>query len=534
MYSQLESIARNQIISSPRFQQILNAADPLFNPTSGSFIGQTTPYNPFGGVVIPSNLPLIDYATSRTKDLNTGKLATLDLNIYTTDLFDLPAGGVGLAFGGQFNRESYRIDPDDQDRLATIIGSSRQNPVKAGRKEMAFYGETLVPVFSPKFNIPGFYSLEFTAGVRYEDWFNNDTNAVVPKVGVRWQPFDESFTIRSTWGEGFLEPSMVQLFGPTRFLVGPIGGTTCAPVAKFGPCGSAGNPVQNIGNPEDTIEQLPNKALHPEHDRTWTGGFVYTPKWIPPKWGTLTLTVDFWDIERTGLDMYLNNSSIVQAYNAAGFPLSMAIISPAQPTLSSPASVLFTPDGSEAGVSSPYINGGRMRSNGVDLGLQYQIETGVGTFNLLSRWAYLNEMVIAFPNTRPREVAGMSSSEWFLGPFFGDITNPQAWLKWKGDTTLDWTWHNWDMNWTVHTLDGYWEITRTINSDGFFKRHRVSPTWFTDVQLSYSLIFTPPVEAAPVPGYSKGGKEVVGKEKEAPPTVGRPQLLTVCHAGRPS
>src|SRR5260370_18865897 len=132
---------------------------------------------------------------------------------------------------------------------------------------------------------------------------------------------------------------MVQLFGPKRLLVGPIGGTRCAPGAKFGPCGSAGNPVQNIGNPEDTIEQLPNKALHPEHDRTWTGGFVYTPKWIPPKWGTLTLTVDFWDIQPTCIDMYLNNSSIVQAYNAAGFPLSMAIISPAQPTLSSPASV---------------------------------------------------------------------------------------------------------------------------------------------------------------------------------------------------
>src|SRR5204863_6023309 len=39
----------------------------------------------------------------------------------------------------------------------------------------------------------------------------------------------------------------------------------------------------------------------------------------------------------------------------------------------------------------------------------------------------------------------------------------------------------------------------------------------SDLQLSYTLIFTPPVEAAPVPGYSKGGKEVVGKEKETPP-----------------
>src|SRR5438132_13788779 len=58
------------------------------------------------------------------------------------------------------------------------------------------------------------------AGVRYEEWLNNDTNAAVPKFGVRWQPFDESLTLRSTWGEGFLEPSMVQLYGPRSLALG--------------------------------------------------------------------------------------------------------------------------------------------------------------------------------------------------------------------------------------------------------------------------------------------------------------------------
>ena len=78
---------------------------------------------------------------------------------------------------------------------------------------------------------------------------------------------------------------------------------------------------------------------------------------------------------------------------------------------------------------------------------------------------------------------------------------------------------NRDLNATVHMLDGFWEEIYAKKFDGFWKQHYVHPTWFTDAQLSYSLIFTPPVEVAPVPGYSKGGKEVVGKEKEAPPTV---------------
>jgi hypothetical protein len=285
-------------------------------------------------------------------------------------------------------------------------------------------------------------------------------------------------------------------------------------VAVFGPCGSDSNPVQDIADPETIIEQLPNKNLHPEHDRSWTGGIVYTPKWIPSKWGTLTLTVDFWDVERSGVAMYLSPSSIINGYNAGIFP---GVVLPAQPTLSTGPAVFFDPEGNYTGVTSPYINGGRTRTNGVDLGLQHQIETGIGTFSLLTRWSYLNEMVVNFPNSRPRQTAGSSSSEWYIGDFFGDVGNPQAWLKWRGDTTLDWTWHNWDLNWTVHFLDGYWEQIYALQfGDRQYKRHWVHPTWFNDAQLSYTLIFTPPVEAAPVPGYSKGGKELVGKEKEAP------------------
>ena len=518
VYSQLEQISKFQGVNAPRYERILNGADPLFDPTSSQFIGQTTPYNPFNdfSVPIPANVPLLDFATIHTRDLFTSKLMTLDLNIYTTDLFDLPAGGIGLAFGGVFSRESFRIDPDDQNRLGENAGVGTTDPVKSGRKEWAIYAEALFPIFSPKFNIPGFYSLEFTAGVRYEEWLNNDTNAAVPKVGVRWQPFDDSLTIRSTWGEGFLEPSMVQLYGPRRFLLGPVHFTGFAPTAVFGPPGSTNNQAQDVTDPETTIEQLPNKQLAPEHDRTWTGGVVYTPKWIPHQYGELTLTVDFWDVERTGVAMFLAPGVIVNGYNAGIFP---GIVSPNQPTGTTGPAALFDPQGNFAGVTSPYINGGRENARGVDLGLQYQIETGFGTFTSLTRVTYLDQFQFQFPGDKTWNVAGRTNNDWFAGSFFGDVTSGDAWFKWKGMTNLDWTWHNIDFNATVHMVDGFWEQIYAKQFDGFWKQHYVHPTWFTDLQVSYSLIFTPPVEAAPVPGYSKGGKEVVGKEKEAPPTV---------------
>ena len=281
------------------------------------------------------------------------------------------------------------------------------------------------------------------------------------------------------------------------------------------PCTPSDPTCVDTTNPETTIEQQPNKFLHPEHDRTWTGGLVYTPKWIPSKFGTLTLTVDFWDVERSGVAMYSSPALILTQYNAG---LLRGVVTPTRPSATL-NETLFAPDGSFSGVNSPYTNGGRTRTNGVDLGGQWQgPDWPFGTFSLLSRWSYLNEMVVNFPGSRPRQAAGSSSTEWFIGSFFGDVTNPQAWLKWRGDTVLDWTWHNWDMNWTWHFLDGYWEQIKAVQFDGLYKRHYVSPTNFIDAQLSYTLIFTPPVEAAPVPGYSKGGKEVVGKEKQAPPT----------------
>jgi iron complex outermembrane recepter protein len=509
MYSQFQQIQQIQDVNGPRFEQILNANDALFNPASASFIGQTTPYNPFGDplrVPIAANAPLIDFATLHEHNIGTSKLATLDLNIYTTDLFDLPAGGVGLAFGGVFTRQTYIFNPDDQARLGQELGVGITPPVKAGRKEYAFYGETLIPIFSPKWNIPGFHSLEFTAGVRYEAWLNNDTNAAVPKVGVRWQPFDEQLTIRSTWGEGFLEPSMLQLFGPTVFALGP---------ARFVGFAPGSTTPQDTSNPETTIVETPNRNLSPEHDRTWTGGLVYTPKWIPQKYGSLTLTVDLWDVERTGVIVFLSPQQVIAGFNAGVVP---GFVSPAKPPPTGSA-VLFDPSGNFNGVQSPFSNGGRENARGVDLGLQYQLETGIGTWTWLTRVSYLDQFVFQFPGQRAYQVAGRANNDWFEGSFFGQTTGGDAWYKWKGMTQLDWTWHNWDLNATMHLLDGFWETLFGVVPDGFFKQHYVHPTWFTDAQLSYSLIFTPPVEAQPVAGYSKGGKEVVGKEKEAPPTV---------------
>jgi iron complex outermembrane receptor protein len=494
-YSQILSIAQIRDINGPRFERILNANDSIFNPASSDFIGQTIPYDPFNDFHVPikSNLPLIRFATLHSHNLFEGKLATFDLNIYTTDLFDLPGGSVGLALGGTFSRQEYVINPDDQNNRLhpQQLGVAGVQPVKAGRKGMAVYAETLIPIFSPEMGVPGLHSLEFDAGGRFEDWRNNDTNVMVPKVALRWQPFDGQLTLRSTWGEGFLEPSMTELYGPTISGLGPT---------IFTPTGQR--------NAETFIEELPNKNLAPEHDRTCTGGFVYTPKWIPQQWGRLTFTVDFWDIERTGLVGAVAPQVIIDEF-VAGVPGVVAITSPQTPKLGQRA-VLFDPEGNFAGVASPLLNSGKQNARGVDLELQYQIQTPVGTFTSLTRTTYLEDFVFAFPGSKQAfHVAGRANNDFIEGAFFGQVTGGDGWMRWRGIENLDWTWKNWDLNWTVHYLGGFREEIHAKQFDGFEKLHYVNATWFTDASLSYSFTFTTPVESQPVAGYSKGGEEVM-------------------------
>jgi len=507
-YSQILSIAQIRDVNGPRFERILNANDSLFNPSSSDFIGQTIPYNPFNDFRVPivTNMPLINFATLHRRDLLTSKLATFDVNIYTTDLFDLPGGPVGLALGGFFSRETYDINPDDQGNILhpEQLGAGGVTPVKAGRKEVAFYGELRVPIFSPEMGMPGFYSLEFDAGARLEGFRNNDTNVLVPKVALRWQPFDKQLTIRSTWGEGFLEPSMTELYGPTVF--------------GFGPTNFLGQ-----RGPETTIQELPNRHLAPEHDRTWTGGFVYTPKWIPPQWGSLTFTVDFWDIERTGLVGGVAPQVIIDEF-FAGAP-GIAVITGTQRPKPGQRAMLFDPEGNFAGVVSPLLNGGKQDARGVDLELQYQIQTLIGTFTSLTRTSYLEDFVFAFPGSkRAFHVAGRSNSDWIEGAFFDSATGDDGWMRWRGLENLDWTWKNWDLNWTVHYIGGFREEVLAKQFDGIEKLHYVHATWFTDASLSYSFLFTPPVESQPVAGYSKGGKEVMTSKE------GKPMESTAAYA----
>jgi outer membrane receptor for ferrienterochelin and colicin len=459
-YSQIKNTTTGQQVSISRFNRILNQGDPIFNPASPEYIGTTTAFNPFGDFRNPiaANQATVDYARINPKDLDTSKLATVDATIFTTDLFDLPAGGIGFALGGQFRRESLNEDPDELNIIGDVAGNSAIAPAVGGRKSYAFFVETTIPVFSEKNAIPGFHALDISAAGRYEKFRNNNTDVAVPKVGVRWQPIDDSLTLRFTWGRGFREPSLEELYA--------------APISDIQPS----HDPQNGGafEPETTTLVLSSPNLQPEESETFSGGFVYTPKFIPG----LTLSTDLWQIDRTGVveSAFLD---AVLARELAG-------------TLLPGEQVNRLPDGTISRIVVSNRNEAAEKANGVDFGVQYVKETPFGTFSSTTQATYLN----SFERQR---VAG-GPIEQLAGQTTDPGASQEGYYRWRANSQLDWSWRGFDIVGTVRYIDGFHE------QDPDLVPRDVDERWLFDLQASYDFSALASTATATTAGYSKDNK----------------------------
>ncbi len=464
-YSYIVSNDSFKAQSAPLINRIFNAADPIFDPASPEYIGTTVPYNPFGDYRRQrrNNYRLIDFATVYAKTKNDGSLFSIDLNIYTTNLFTLPAGGVGLAFGGQFQNEDLANRASAPFLRGDVIQGTFYTEIFGSRVDYAGYGEVRIPVFSPAFNARGFYSLELTAAVRYEAFLDTNSNVTVPKFGLRWQPFDDSLTFRATWGEGYKQASLHELnAAPATFftdLFDPVTG-------KF---------YQGFG-----VKFVPNRNLQAEDARTFSGGVVYTPKFVPG----LTLTVDLFDIETTGwINPFIDPNDVLQRI-AHGHGLPGEI-------------VVRDANGDLVSLQLSDQNSGTQKVRGADLSVSYQLPTLVGTFTFVTQATFLDSYQFS-------SVPGETEHELRSSAVSG-LLSQDAYLKWKGTSRLEWSWDGLTLGVTGNYRDGFHEFNDRGNE------HWVKQTWFFDLQASYNFDFIARSNSA-VPGVAVAGPTDPGKD----------------------
>jgi iron complex outermembrane receptor protein len=202
--------------------------------------------------------------------------------------FELPAGDVGFALGAETRAEDLSASVDALFANGLALGYNPANSFAGGsRSSKGAFLEVGVPVTSAKQNIPGFYKVDLNLADRYEE-IQPGGNANSPKFGLTWMPFDDSFVIRATYADGFIAPSIVSLFGPS------VGNSPTLDILEGDGRAGSGGSKSNLTTIQITANQLSNPNLPSSKSKSYTLGFVYSPKQVKG----LSFTVDYYHIKQ--------------------------------------------------------------------------------------------------------------------------------------------------------------------------------------------------------------------------------------------
>ncbi len=224
------------------------------------------------------------------------KLSNYDFKV-RGKLFDLPAGSVDIAVGGEIRQESLSATADPLSQIDPVTGLLGWNgattlyPFNAGRTVTSEFAEVRVPIFK---DVSGAHLLEVSGAIRHEN-YSDTSDPTVPKITLRYLPIDDQFALRGTYSKSFSAPQLFSLFGPVS-----IGFTTPFTLTKFG--GGTQNNVQT------NSESGSNPNLQPSTSKNWTAGFVYSPKALKG----FSISIDYWNIKQDKLISTIGSTTILQ------------------------------------------------------------------------------------------------------------------------------------------------------------------------------------------------------------------------------
>src|SRR5438034_7354136 len=453
-----------------------------------------TAFNPFG---LNQNSPaVINRIFVTTQSHGTSSLMLEDLKLYG-DLWNLPAGPISFAVGGEHRKETVNVQRDALAGSGETISAAPANflPTKGSRDVWSIYWEVRVPVTSPIWHCFGFYSLELGYQERYDN-YSDFGSTEKPKFFFRWQPIDSSLTLRGTYNEAFHAPALYELF--TSQLHDTVLVDDPATVLPGDPLGrTAGT---SLTPPGTSIKETlgGNLNLRPETAYEWTYGAVVTPgKWWSPL-QDLTLQADFYHIDLRNVIIDRDANTIL-GNNWDGHTGTLPNGAPT----GGPFSELIQRDpitGAVLNVNAVLQNVSRTITEGLDYEASYQLDTSIfgrgnfGTFTFTFNGNYLDRYVRqATPESRKLDFANR-----FGGPKLGSLQSN----RWY--TSVFYDLGGLDAGVIVHYIGQYWDgrgLTRKIRE-------------WTTLDLIVNYTFNLPASAAQneVAGYARdGGKNAKTK-----------------------
>lgn len=393
LYSEAEAVDESDAVNTTALQASLALSTPdAYNPFNGGCIAQTS----FGDCT-PSSQVAIDAITFRLKRESRTTLTQYDFKVSRPDLFRLPAGDVGVAFGFEARRETQRDNRDANldgsnpfrdsvtgaVQLSNVIAVS-QNPDTSGKRTVSSaYVEFAVPLVSPEMNIPLVRALNVQIAGRAEH-YSDFGEVAKPKIAGSWDIFD-GLRLRGSYSEGFRAPNLEQVNTATygRLSTNPDyirceADLRAGRIATFGACArSIGASLLVSGNPD----------LEPEESTNSSYGVVFQPKFLPESWGRFTLTVDRWRIQQEKIvGLFGGRNAVVQDYvdRVQGRSNPLVTRAPVNADdIALFAGTGITPVGVITSISDRFVNLLPQDVEGMDVGFIWRLRnTPIGNFRL--------------------------------------------------------------------------------------------------------------------------------------------------------
>ncbi len=267
------SASNNPIVS--RFNLATDAvAGPSDSVVCRSTLTASTngcvPYNIFG--TQPASQALLDYVTGTARQQSSLTQDVVEASL-SGSFFELPAGPLSFAIGGQYRHESARGDADATS-LVNDFFVGNYKPLSGAVTVKEAFGELNIPVL--KDSALG-KSLTLNGAARVTEYSTSGT-VTTWKAGFVYEPVPD-IRVRLTRSRDIRAPNINDLFLGGQFNSIPVS-----------------DPANNNALVQVLTRSAGNPNLRPEFASTLTGGVVLAPRFL----SGFTFSVDYYDIKIRG------------------------------------------------------------------------------------------------------------------------------------------------------------------------------------------------------------------------------------------
>jgi len=458
-----ETVQNSRAENSGNLARIYAQADAV-RDSSGNIVCNVTLTNPgtFRGCV-PVNLFGVGSPSQAARNYSLGISTQRVKNTQTVaqfeiqgDLFELPAGPLSMALGGEY-RERSLLQQSNEIALSQIQATGvRGFPTvlcpaattcRFGGWQQGNFGEAdasdnvkegFVELLAPLLSeMPFAHAFDINGAFRYTD-YKNSGGVSTWKLGVSWAPV-EDIRIRATRSRDIRAPNLFELFA--------------GPVNAFQP--GLTDPFTGATNIIAITRTQGNPNLQPERANTWTLGAVLAPRFAPG----LAASIDYYNIDIGGALGATNSQGTLNACFQGDQEACSRITRDA--------------NGNIQQIILQQVNLNSRQVRGIDFDVSYSTLIAGGSLNVRALFNH----AIDYVDT----VGGISTQ---LAGFYNTATQLTI-PKWRGNFNATWEGNYFTFFLQQRYIGSYTQ--RPPLPGQIFAEPKIDPVFYTDVTVRYKL-----------------------------------------------